>query len=89
MGALLAALGSAVFSIAFKLGLPTLPFIDRVGFVFVLCVAVGVVASKLQGAEDHPDAIDYRDVDTRTTAGFNAGAAAILLMLVALYATWW
>ncbi len=89
MGALLAALGSAVFSIAFKLGWPTLPFIDRVGFVFVLCVAVGVVASKLQGAEDHPDAIDYRDVDTRTTAGFNAGAAAILLMLVALYATWW
>ena len=89
MGALLAALGSAVFSIAFKLGLPTLPFIDRVGFVFLLCIAVGVIASRIQGAEQHPDAIDYREVDTRTTTGFNTGAVAIVLMLFALYATWW
>ena len=89
MGALLAALGSAVFSIAFKLGWPALPFIDRVGLVFLLCVAVGVIASRIQGAEQHPDAIDYRDVDTSTTAGFNAGAAAVVAMLAALYVTWW
>jgi SSS family solute:Na+ symporter len=87
--ALFTALGSAVFSIAFKLGWPELPFIDRVGIVFLLCVAVGVVASQIQGAERHPNAIAYRDVDTSTTRGFNLAAAVVVLMLAALYATWW
>ncbi len=89
MGALLAALGSAVFSIGFKLGWPTLPFIDRVGIVFLMCIAVGVIVSRIQGAEDHPNAVDYADVDTRTTSGFNISAFVVLLMLAALYATWW
>jgi SSS family solute:Na+ symporter len=89
MGALLAALGSAVFSIAFKLGWPSLPFIDRVGIVFLLCLAVGVTVSHFQGAEEHPNAIRYRDVDTTTSAGFNVAALVVLLMLAALYATWW
>jgi SSS family solute:Na+ symporter len=87
--ALLTALGSAVFSITFKLAWPELPFIDRVGIVFLLCIAVGVIVSQLQGAEDHPDAIDYKDVDTHTTGGFNLAAVAVILMLVGLYATWW
>jgi SSS family solute:Na+ symporter len=89
MGALLAAVGSAVFSIAFKLAWPTLPFIDRVGIVFLLCIAVGVVVSHIQGAEEHPNAIAYKDVDTSTSSGFNIAALVVLLMLVALYATWW
>jgi SSS family solute:Na+ symporter len=89
VAALLTALGSAVFSITFKLAWPELPFIDRVGIVFLLCIAVGVIVSQLQGAEDHPDAIDYKDVDTHTTGGFNLAAVAVILMLVGLYATWW
>ncbi len=88
-GALLTALGSAVFSIAFKFLWPELPFIDRVGIVFLLCIAVGVIVSQIQGAEEHPDAIDYEDVDTSTTTGFNIGAFVVVLMLTALYATWW
>jgi SSS family solute:Na+ symporter len=89
MGALLAALGSAVFSIAFKLGWPSLPFIDRVGIVFLLCIAVGIIVSRIQGAEEHPNAIQYKDVDTTTTGGFNIAAFVVILMLAALYATWW
>lgn len=89
MGALLAALGSAVFSITLKFGWPGLPFIDRVGLVFLLCIAVGAVASRIQGAEQHPNAIDYRTVDTSTTSGFNIAAVVVVLMLAALYATWW
>ena len=52
-------------------------------------IAVGVVVSQLQGAEEHPDAIDYKEVDTRTTGGFNLAALVIILMLAGLYATWW
>ena len=88
-GALATAIGSAVFSVAFKLWWPALPFIDRVGMVFLLCIAVGIAVSAIQGAEPHPDAIDYKDVDTSTTAGFNVAAFVVVLMLVALYATWW
>ncbi len=88
-GALGMAVGSAVFSLLFKLLWPALPFIDRVGWVFVLCVLTGVVVSLVQGAERHPDAIEYKDVDTRTTSGFNWAALGIVLMLTALYVTWW
>ena len=89
VGALLTALGSAVFSITFKLAWPELPFIDRVGIVFLMCIAVGVIVSAIQGAEDHPDAIDYKEVDTRTSGGFNLAALVVILMLTGLYATWW
>jgi len=88
-GALGMAVGSAVFSLLFKLLWPALPFIDRVGWVFVLCVLTGVVVSLVQGAEQHPDAIEYKDVDTRTTSGFNWAALGIVLMLTALYVSWW
>jgi SSS family solute:Na+ symporter len=88
-GALGMAIGSAIFSLGFKLLWPALPFIDRVGWVFLLCVVTGVVLSLLQGAEEHPDAIEYKDVDIRTTSGFNWAALGIIVMLAALYVTWW
>jgi SSS family solute:Na+ symporter len=88
-GALATAIGSAVFSVAFKLWWPALPFIDRVGIVFLMCIAVGVTVSIAQGAGRHPNAVDYADVDTHTTGGFNLAALVIVLMLGALYATWW
>ncbi len=88
-GALATAIGSALFSIAFKLLWPELPFIDRVGTVFLLCIAVGMLVSKMQRQGDHPGAIDYKAIDTTTTGGFNLGATVIALMLAALYAAWW
>jgi len=88
-GALGMAIGSAVFSLGFKLFWPALPFIDRVGWVFVLCVVTGVVISLMQGAEEHPNAVDFKDVDTSTTSGFNWAAVGIVVMLTALYVTWW
>ena len=88
-GALGIAIGSAVFSLIFKFAWPELPFIDRVGWVFVLCIVTGVVISLIQGAEEHPDAIEYKEVNTSTTRGFNWAALGIVLMLTELYVTWW
>ncbi len=88
-GALATAIGSAVFSIAFKLLWPSLPFIDRVGIVFLLCIGIGVLVSALETREPQAEAIDYREIDTSTTRGFNFAALVIVLALTALYATWW
>ena len=88
-GALAAAIGSAAFSVACKLYWPSLPFIDRVGLAFVLCVLLGMLVSRMQGAGEHPKAIEYRDVDISTSSSFNLAALAIVLMLTGLYAVWW
>jgi SSS family solute:Na+ symporter len=88
-GALGTALGSAIFSVALKLFWPELPFIDRVGLVFLLCIATGMIISLSQPVEVHPDAIEYKDVDTATSSGFNIAGLGVVLMLIALYATWW
>jgi len=83
------AVGSAIYSLGFKLFWPALPFIDRVGSAFVLCIVTGAVISLIQGAEEHPDAIDFKDVDTSTRKSYNWAALGVVLMLVALYVTWW
>lgn len=88
-GALAAAVGSAVFSIACKIYWPSLPFIDRVGLAFILCMLLGMLVSQVAGKGDSPKAIDYAAVDTSTSTGFNWASLVIVLMLIGLYATWW
>jgi len=88
-GALGAAVGSAVLSLAFKLLWPALPFIDRVGLVFLLCVGLGILISILQKAGEQPGAVEFAEVDCSTSRGFNYASVIIALMLIALYATWW
>ena len=68
---------------------PLLPFIDRVGLAFILCVLLGMLVSRLEGKGDSAKAIDYRAVDTSTSAGFNWASLVIVLVLTGLYATWW
>ena len=87
--ALSAAIGSAVLSLGLKLAWPALPFIDRVGLVFLLCMVIGVVVSRLEHGGEHPKAIDYSSVDTRTSSGFNLAALVVILMLAGLYTAWW
>jgi SSS family solute:Na+ symporter len=88
-GALGAAIGSAVMSLGMKLFWPGLPFIDRVGLVFLLCMALGMLISRLEHGEDHPKAVNYGEVDTSTSTGFNLASVVIILMLAGLYITWW
>ncbi|WP_313399945.1 sodium/sugar symporter [Stenotrophomonas sp.] len=88
-GALSAAIGSFVLSIALKLAWPALPFIDRVGLVFLLALALAVGVSLLTPAAPQKDIINTRDVDYRTGSVFNLGAVAVIAILVALYAVFW
>ena len=88
-GALAAAIGSFALSIVLKLAWPALPFIDRVGLVFLLALALAVVVSLATPHAPEKDIIQTRDVDYRTGGAFNIGAVAVLAILTALYALFW
>ena len=86
--ALLSAVGSAALSLLLKLYWPDLPFMDRVGLVFILCVAMGVGRSLLR---PRPQAgfVDPAGVIFQTTQGFNISAVVVTLILVFFYTVWW
>jgi SSS family solute:Na+ symporter len=87
--ALMAAVGSALLSFAFKVLWPELPFIDRVGLVFVLCGLLAVVVSLWQSGAKQSGAIDLSEIEFGTTQAFNLSAAIVSLVLIALYISWW
>lgn len=88
-GALTAAIGSAVFSLLFKLSMPEMPFMNRVGYVFLLCAAVAVVVSYIQGGKPHPKAVHHENISFATSARFNTASAIVAMILVGLYWYWW
>ena len=87
-GALVAAIGSAVLSLLFKIFWPELPFIDRVGLVFVLCAILAVVVSALSRAMPEK-AIKLDEINFSTSSGFNLSGVLIVLILGGFYAAWW
>ncbi len=88
-GALAAAIGSFALSIVLKLAWPSLPFLDRMGLVFLLALAAGIAVSLLTPDAAAKDRIRTDDVRFATPLSFNAGALAVVAILIALYATFW
>jgi SSS family solute:Na+ symporter len=87
--AIASAVASAGLSLAFKLWWPELPFMDRVGLVFVCCVVTAYAVTLLENKGPQKGAIELKDIDFSTSGGFNIAGVAVALILVALYATWW
>ena len=88
-GVICAAVASVLLSWLFKAEWTSLPFMDRMGVVFLIALALAVVVSLVTPAKAGADTIETGDVTYATKAGFNIGATAVCLVLVALYATWW
>ncbi|MGH6613498.1 sodium/sugar symporter [Sphingomonas sp.] len=88
-GALTAAAASVILSWTFKVWMPTLPFMDRMGLVFLIALALAVGVSLVTRSRADTDTIDTANVSYRTDTSFNVGAVAVILILIALYATWW
>jgi solute:Na+ symporter, SSS family len=89
VGAMAAAIASVLLSGALYLGWPSLPFMDRVGLVFVACFGVAIVLSLLQAPRESARRVDLKQVDYSTSTGFNVAALAVTAILVAFYAAWW
>ena len=87
-GALAAALGSVALSFLFKMVWPELPFIDRVGLVFLIAAGLAIIVSLIENRVQQ-GAIELSEIEFGTTQGFNLSALAVTLILAALYATWW
>ena len=88
-GAIAAAVSSVVLSWLFKVEWASLPFMNRMGVVFLIAAALAILISLITRAKPGTDTIETRDVVYATRTSFNIGAIAVVLVLIALYATWW
>jgi SSS family solute:Na+ symporter len=99
-GAIVAAVTSVALSTIMKYTLPTTafsqgvndyltPFINRMGVVFLVSLVLAVIVSLVTPQRPDVDTIDTVGVRYKTSTGFNAGALGVILILIALYATWW
>ncbi len=87
------ALWAAVLTIPLSLGIkiliPALPFLNRMGVVFLILSAIVVVITLLESREDSPKAIKIDRNLFRTDTVFNVGAIGIFAILAVLYTIWW
>ncbi|WP_423147097.1 sodium/sugar symporter [Rubrolithibacter danxiaensis] len=71
-------------------GVYEIPFLDRMGFVFIICVVVMYIISMIEnskGARPHGLEVDSKMFKTNT--GFAVGSLIIAGLLVALYSIYW
>jgi SSS family solute:Na+ symporter len=96
-GALVGAVASVVISFIFwypadwggSAWLNAVPFMNRMSIVFFVSLALAVLVSLVRPAAAGRNLITMEGVSFRTSTGFNIAALIIILILVALYATWW
>jgi SSS family solute:Na+ symporter len=91
--ALVAAIGGAALSGAFfvadKMGVFVIPFMNRVGLVFLLTLAAAVIVSLVAPQKKVVNVVSLEGVSYKTTTGFNIAGVGVILILIALYAIWW
>ena len=88
-GAITAAIGSVLLSYMFKQYWPDLPFLDRMGIVFLITASLAILVSLIRPAPVDRSRIDTASIDYGTSRGFNLAAFGVVAVLIALYATWW
>ncbi len=88
-GAIAAGVSSVLLSYLAREFWPDLPFMDRMSLVFLAALALAVVISLARPAARASNLITMEGVSYRTPASFNIGGLGVILILIALYATWW
>lgn len=88
-GALAAAFGTFIFSILFKFLLPAMPFMDRMGIVFLLCLALIVIFAMIEKKPVEQNKVEYPKGLFKTSNGFKIGSFIIIAILVFIYVIWW
>ena len=86
-GALAAAVGTFAFSVLLKLLLPGLPWMDRMGIVFLLCCGVIMLMGKKKTESQH-DLVITKEL-FKTTPLFNVLSLVVVVILIIFYCIWW
>ncbi len=86
MGAFISIVGGFILSLWMYYNLTTIPFLDRMGYVFLICVAI-MVALGLWKPSDKGLDIDAKMF--RMDRGFAVGSVIVLVILAAIYYTFW
>ncbi len=68
---------------------PALPFLDRMGVVFLFLCAIMIAVSLYETSGKDPKAIEYKTNMFRTGTTFNVGAIGICAILSVLYILFW
>jgi solute:Na+ symporter, SSS family len=88
--ALIGAALSIPLSVVLKIVFPLLPFLDRMGVVFLVLAGLMIVISLIEGkGKDHPKSIDISADLFKTSTAFKIGAFIITGITAALYIVFW
>ena len=87
--ALVAGIGSFVLSIIMRQYWPEIPFIDRVGIVFLFCGALAIVLSYLTSQAHDNNTIVTEKAEYSVDTSFKIGSTVVIAMIAALYVIWW
>ena len=83
-------LQSTGFAVLNDKGYYDIPFLDRMGFVFVICVAMMVIVSLLDSSsKNNPKGLEIDSSMFKVSNGFAVGVLLVLGTLVALYTIFW
>ena len=67
-----------------------IPFLDRMGFVFVFCIVGMVLISLIQGkGQASPKGLEIDSSMFRPNRSFAIGSAIVLAIITTLYVTFW
>lgn len=87
--ALWAAALTIPLSLGIKILVPNLPFLNRMGVVFLILSALVIIITLLESRQDDPKAIKIEKGLFHTDAIFNVGAIGIFAILAVLYLRFW
>lgn len=88
-GALWAAILTIPLSFLFKWLTPGIPFLDRMGIVFIILCLVIVGISLYEGRGENEKAIHYEKSMFKTGTVFNVGSIVVCALLAVLYLIFW
>ena len=78
------------FSVKNAVGIYEIPFLDRMGFVFVFCIIGMVIISLFENKNGvNPKGLEIDSKMFKTSTSFAVGALIIIGLLVALYGIYW
>jgi SSS family solute:Na+ symporter len=86
---LIASVLSIPISALLKYLVPDLPFLDRIGIVFLILSAIIIVVSLTESKKSHSRAIDLKEISFKTDWVFNTLSAGLIAILIVLYSIFW